>query len=52
MAHELEERDENDLAYQGPYDGKNKDAFGHPLNAQGRCELLNENPPQCPPEEE
>jgi len=46
---EREQRDENDISYRGPYNVKYKCAYGHPLNGQGRCEPLNQNPPECPP---
>jgi hypothetical protein len=40
--------------YQGPYekDTNGIDAFGHPVNAYGRCEPMNQTPPKCPPAEE
>jgi hypothetical protein len=46
------DRDEPD--YKGPYDADKygEDVFGHPVNAFGRCEGLNAQPPTCPPAEE
>lgn len=37
----------------GPYDAtaNGSDAYGHPLNASGRCEEMNAEPPTCPPAE-
>jgi hypothetical protein len=33
----------------GPYDaGNGRCAFGHKVNGFGRCEPLNEDPPNCP----
>lgn len=52
MAREIEERREGDIAYKGPYNTGGKDYYGHPLNSEGRCELMNRNPPECPPEDD
>jgi hypothetical protein len=33
----------------GPYEADNgRDAYGHKVNAFGRCQYLNEDPPNCP----
>jgi hypothetical protein len=38
-----------DPALAGPYDaGSGRCAYGHKVNPYGRCEPLNEDPPNCP----
>lgn len=39
--------------FEGPYSAEECGvcAFGHPMNAQGRCEGINADPAYCPPED-
>lgn len=49
-----EEMDRSAPDFNGPYDAQRngRDAFDHPVNGFGRCELLNKIPRECPPKEE